>query len=451
MQVAKNRDSISKSLFSLAFPMIVSQASDTCMMFVDRLFLSYLGKAYLSAAMLGGLSAFFVMTLFFGINGYVNALVAQYYGAGREKNCSLVFTQGIILSLLAWPIILLFQPLVYTLFELSQPDPEQLPLQKEYFSILSCACPIALIRLSFAGFFSGIGKSGIVMFANLSGMLLNIPFTYALVFGEFGCPRLEIQGAAYGTVFASFCSCLILLIAYISKNNVERFGIKKSLTFHKEIFSKLLYYGFPFGLELFLNIAAFNIAMQQFHTYGLDFAAAVSIVMNWELIAFLPMIGLSVATTSMVGRKMGANKSHEAEEVVNASLRFAFYYCLILAFIFLFFSKGLGSIFFSTHEACANVLHFSSQMLRISSFYIFFDAWSLIFAAALRGAGDSVWPMWISVSFHWFFTLVTLVCVRALLLPPLPVWYFFVFLPFFQCFSLFLRFKKGYWRALRVV
>lgn len=451
MQKAQTKASISKSLFQLAFPMIVSQASDTCMMFIDRYFLSFLGKAHLSASMLGGLSSFFIMTLFFGINGYVNALVAQYYGAGKEKNCSLVLTQGIILSILAWPIILLMQPLVYLLFELSQPDRQQLPLQIQYFSILSTASPIALIRLSFASFFSGIGKSGIVMFANVCGMLINIPFTYAMVFGEFGFPRLEMQGAAYGTVLASLCSSLILVVAYLQKANIKRFDILKSFYFDGENFKKLLYYGFPFGIELFLNIAAFNLAMQQFHTYGLDFAAAVSIVMNWELVAFLPMIGLSFATTSMVGRKMGAKKSEDAEEVVYAALRFAFYYCLSIAIVFFLFSKQLSAIFCSSNENFENALFFAKKMLRISSFYIFFDAWSLIVAAALRGAGDSIWPMGISVAFHWFFTFVTLFLVRVILLPALPVWYFFIFLPLFQCFSLFLRFKRGHWRALRIV
>ncbi|MCK4515516.1 MAG: hypothetical protein KAU31_09680, partial [Spirochaetaceae bacterium] len=92
-----------KRLLNIALPMIASHASETVMLFVDRLFLSRVGKLHFSAAMTGGLTSFTVASLFAGVTGYVNAIVAQYYGASREEDCANATVQSIYLSLMALP------------------------------------------------------------------------------------------------------------------------------------------------------------------------------------------------------------------------------------------------------------------------------------------------------------------------------------------------------------
>ncbi|MBT7264517.1 MAG: MATE family efflux transporter, partial [Waddliaceae bacterium] len=93
-----------RKLLAMALPMIVSQASMTIMMFTDRVFLARIGEQHMSAAMIGGLTVFLAMTFWYGIIGYVNALVAQHYGAKKYKDCSLAVSQGAILAVLAYPI-----------------------------------------------------------------------------------------------------------------------------------------------------------------------------------------------------------------------------------------------------------------------------------------------------------------------------------------------------------
>ena len=122
--------------------MVVSSGCETAMTFTDRLFLSRLGPEQMNAAMAGGLTCFMMMTFFFGLTGYTTALVAQYLGAGRKQNCAVALTQAVLVSLAAWPLILLARPLVYGLFELSRIAPEQLIPQRIYFDILVYAVGI---------------------------------------------------------------------------------------------------------------------------------------------------------------------------------------------------------------------------------------------------------------------------------------------------------------------
>ena len=142
-----------KILLHIALPMVISQASETVMMFADRLFLSWLGKAHISAAMSGGLTSFVFMSLFLGTVGYVNALSAQYYGSGNRANCIKTVTQGFRLSLFFYPLALLLIPLVGKFFQAAGHSPEQTILEFTYFRILMWGGLLTLVRTVLAGFF----------------------------------------------------------------------------------------------------------------------------------------------------------------------------------------------------------------------------------------------------------------------------------------------------------
>ena len=97
--------------------MVVSQASETVNLFVDRLFLSRLGKLFIAGAMTGGLTTYNMMSFFIGIVGYVNAIVAQNDGAGNKRACARATAQSLRLAFLGWPLLMLTIPLVRMAFE----------------------------------------------------------------------------------------------------------------------------------------------------------------------------------------------------------------------------------------------------------------------------------------------------------------------------------------------
>ena len=183
-----------KELTSLALPMIASQASETIMQFVDRLFLSFFGKVSIAASMSGGLSMFVFSSFFAGIVGYNNAIVAQYYGADRPGRCVESTAQGLYLSLFFLPFLILLIPAVHRLFIVVGHSPEQVELEFLYFRILMLGSIFVLLRQTLVGFFLGIGKTKVVMVANLIGMFVNIPFNYLLIFGKLGFPAMGIRG-----------------------------------------------------------------------------------------------------------------------------------------------------------------------------------------------------------------------------------------------------------------
>ncbi|MFW5744999.1 MAG: MATE family efflux transporter, partial [Spirochaetota bacterium] len=266
-----------RRLLNIAFPMIVSQASETVMQFVDRLFLSRVGKLHLSAAMAGGLVTFTVASIFVGIAGYVNAIVAQYYGADRRENCAKAAAQSVYFSLMAVPVLLVIALVVPRFFAWIGHDPGQVPLESAYAQWLIAGAVVLLVRHALTGFFLGIGRTRIVMLSNIAAMLVNVPLNYVLIFGRLGFPELGIVGAAIGTLGGGFTGTAILLAAYLSKRIDREYGTRSSWAFDPELFARLLRFGSPAGVEIFLNVLAFNLFVQLMHGYGADVAAATTI------------------------------------------------------------------------------------------------------------------------------------------------------------------------------
>jgi MATE family multidrug resistance protein len=84
---------------------------------------------------------------------------------------------------------------------------------------------------------------------------------------------------------------------------------------------KLLYFGYPAGLEMFLNFLAFNMMVFLFHSQGGVVATASSIMFSWDLISFIPLLGIEIAVTSLVGRYIGAGKVDIAHRSAMSELR----------------------------------------------------------------------------------------------------------------------------------
>jgi len=150
-------------LLRLALPMMVSQGTLGVMLFTDRFFLSRIDAVHMAAAMSGGVAAFFTLSLFIGIIAYANALVAQYYGAGRLARCSAVVTQGFLLALAFVPVILGLAWLLHDSFAQFGHDPQQVELAQRYYSVVVSGCLFSLCKACLASYFAGLGRTRVVM------------------------------------------------------------------------------------------------------------------------------------------------------------------------------------------------------------------------------------------------------------------------------------------------
>lgn len=442
-----------REMLAVALPMVASQACETAMMFVDRLFLSRLGTTEMSASMAGGLTAFMMTTFFIGLIGYTTALVAQYLGAGRKERCPRVITQALLLAVAAYPLILAARPLAHGLFAASGIAPEQLAPQQAYFDILLYGALLTLLRTALAGFFSGIGRTRVVMLSTLVAMVVNIGANYVLIFGHLGFPALGIRGAALGTLLSGFCALLVLAGVYWGRSIRREFSVGAAFRFDREILGKLVRYGYPAGIELFLNLIAFTLMILLFHAHSPATASAVTIVFNWDMVSFVPLLGIQIGVVSLVGRHLGAGRSDIAQRAARSGLKMALTYSSLILLLFVSFPTQLVALFTPVvaDAVYAEAAPLAAVMLRLAAFYVLADALMVVFSGVLRGAGDTFWAMCISVAMHWLLLPALYLALKVFHLPPQTAWLALIFL--FLAFSaiFYLRYRVGHWKRLRVV
>ena len=302
----------------------------------------------------------------------------------------------------------------------------------------------------FGSFFSGMGETKTVMFANVTGMLVNIPLAYFFVFNSYGWNPLS--GCALATCISQLCALSVYVVAWMRRKE-SRF--RTAWAFDALIMRKLFKYGFPTGVEFFLSFFTFSTFGNFFHSYGMTEAVAMTIAINWDIFAFMSLWGLSHAVMSLVGQYMGARRVDLALKTTYSGAKIAACIAFVFISFFCLLPEVLISVFLQGKETdpelAKNVLELGPSMMRFMSLYTLGLASNLVFCAALRAAGDTRVCMWMQNLTDCSMLFWTSLAIKHWHLPSL--WSWCIFVGHIICLGLFafLRFKHGKWQLLRVV
>lgn len=433
-------------LVRLALPMVVSQGAFAVMIFTDRYFMSQIDSVHIAAAMGGGVASFFSFSFFVGLLSYANAMAAQYLGAGELAKCTRVVTQGLILTLMSIPFLSLIVFLVAGIFDSMGHEPEQVTLERTYYLILMSGVLITMVKICLSSYFAGIGRTRVVMMCDVFGLIINVPLCYAMTFGKFGFPALGIVGAGISTVIATAMSLALFILFYFGREHRTRYHVMSSFVLDTNILKRFWRLGFPSGLELFLNVAAFNLFLLMFQSYGITEGAAAAIVFNWDILSFIPLIGLNVGVISLIGRFVGARDMTRVNEVITAGFGLALMYSAFLGVIYIVFRYPLVEVFAPPSGDFTAIRELTAFMMIGLSSYVMMDAIILVSSGVLRGAGDTRWLMVVSVLLHWAMLVSQFLIIRVFKLGPKLSWIAFCLFVFSIAAVFLWRLKGGRWR-----
>ena len=433
-------------LARIALPMVVSQGTFAVMIFTDRYFMSQIDSIHMAAALGGGVAAFFSFCFFTGLLSYANALTAQYLGAGELGKCSKVVTQGIVMTVMCSPALVIITYLVSGIFENVGHDSAQVELEKTYYTILMLGVIVTLTKTCLSSYFAGIGRTRVVMICDVCGLIFNVPLCYVMVFGKLGLPELGIVGAGISTIIASFFACLLFFLFYLEKEHRVKFFVMNSFHIDWGVLRRFWRLGFPSGLELFLNVAAFNLFLLMFQGYGVVEGASAAIVFNWDLLSFVPMIGLNIGVISLIGRFVGANDMARTDEVMSAAFFLGIFYSAILAILYISFRFPLVEVFSPPEGDFSEIRSLSAFMMIGLSSYVMADAIIIISGGVLRGAGDTRWLMYTSVGLHWAMLIAQYYVILVWQFGPQVSWLTFCAMIFAIAIVYVWRLQSGVWR-----
>ncbi|MDC1527474.1 MATE family efflux transporter [Gammaproteobacteria bacterium] len=426
--------------------MVVSQGAFAIMIFTDRWFLAQISPTHMAAALGGGVAFWFAISLFNGILAYANALVAQYLGAGEFHKCTLVISQGILMSVALIPFLFIITLLLRPMFAAMGHDPAQVELEEIYFTIMMAGAVLSLFKVCLSSFFSGIGLTRVVMTCDVIGIVLNVPLTWALVFGHLGLPAMGIAGAAWGSIISTAFAIAIYLAYYLKRELREKFSTVQSFIFDQSITRRYLRLGFPSGMEMFLNIAAFNLFLLMFQSYGIPEAASATIVFNWDILSFVPLLGLNIAVMSLIGRFVGAGDMDRTNEVTSAGYIIGIGYSLFLATTFIVFRDQFVEMFIFYEDQAKEIRDLARFMMIGLSCYVLCEGVLQVASGVLRGAGDTRWIMFASTSLHWAMLVAQFLVIKVYNFGPKVSWLGFVLMVLAICIVFLGRLWSNKWR-----
>ncbi|MEA3221890.1 MAG: MATE family efflux transporter [Thermodesulfobacteriota bacterium] len=443
-----------REVLTLAIPLILSTGSWSIQHFVDRMFLTWYSPEAIAAALPAGILNFTIMSLFIGTASYVSVFVAQYYGAGRFDKIGPAIWQGVYIAIIAGVVHLLLIHLARPIFGFVGHGPVVQAYEVVYFQILCLGAFPMVASSAMAGFFSGLGRPWPVMWVNISATAVNLAADYALIFGNWGFPELGVKGAGIATVVAVCFSFLAYLTLFFLRSHDRRYHILRGWPFEKFLFARLVRFGFPSGVQFFLDVAASTVFILLVGRLGTVFLAATNIALNINTLAFMPMIGFGIATSVLVGQHLGKDSPDIAERSAYSSFHLTFIYMASIAAAFVFVPDLFLKPFtiYADPASLAPIRDITVVLLRFVALFSLFDTMNIIFASAIKGAGDTRYVMYMIVVVSSLVLVIP--CYIALEVLNYGIYVAWAIASTYiitLSFSFFIRFYGGKWKSMRVI
>jgi len=440
-------------LLAIAYPLIISTASNTVMQFINRVFLSRYSADAFAACVPAGILSFTLLCFFMGTTSYTNAFVAQYHGRGKAASVSVAVWQGVWLGLLSGLVLLALTPAGRYLIDVSGHPAAVKVLEKQYFTILNAGGVLVTVNTALAAFFTGRGRTKVTMAANMAGNAVCVLFSWLLIFGRGPLPELGISGAAWAAVIGQACVLIIYVVLIFSAENRRAYRTARLIGVHPGLFKRLIKYGAPNGVGFFLDIASFGVFIFLVGNMDKYSLAANNIIASINMIAFMPVIGLGLANLTLVGRYIGKKQPDVSVKVTNNAVKLALLYVMAIGFLFFTFPGFFVNIFGGPDSAeFAPILAASRPLMKVLTFFIFFDAVAIIFSDALRGAGDTRFQMIVGSLLAWLFFVPGVYYFVHRPDPSLmAVWVWALLYVILLAVVFARRFNAGAWRAINIL
>ncbi|MEW5742669.1 MAG: MATE family efflux transporter [Myxococcota bacterium] len=385
-----------RTLLTLAWPVIVSRASQTVVSLSDTLMVAPLGAAALAATATGAVNSFTVLILPMGITFIVSSFSAQLFGRGDRAGARRYGWYGLGVAAATQLACLVSIPFLGPVLGLLPYEEQVHHLMTEYMTLRLLSGGAAIGIEALANYYGGLGRTRPGMVANVLAMVLNVAFNWVLIFGHLGAPAMGVKGAALASTLATWAAFLGFAWFFWTDARPD-----EKARLHLREFLRMLRFGVPSGFNWFFEFLAFiffiNVVVAGLGTPAL---AAMNAIFALNSVSFMPAFGLTSAGAILVGQAIGANAKDEVPGVVWLTARTAGTWQVLVGLVYLAL-PALLMMPFAQGEHAARMTEIGVRMLMVSAAWQVFDATSLTLAESLRAAGDTLYPLLARLVIAW--------------------------------------------------
>lgn len=392
-----------KATLILGLPLVGSHLSQMALHVTDTVLLGWYGTAELAAGVIGASTFFILFILGAGFGKAVMPMVATALGLGDETQVRRDTRMGIWLSIL-------FGIAIYPAFwwsgallqALGQTD-EVSHLGQQYLRIAGLGMVPALIVMTLTSFLAAVGRTGIVLFATLSVVFLNIALNWVLIFGNWGAPELGIRGSAIATVTVQLACVAILAVYAHSHPALRRYHLfQRFWRPDWQAFAQVARLGLPIGVTNLAEGALFHASAIMMGWIGTVQLAAHGIALQATALAFMVHLGLASAATIRIGHAQGARDAGAVRRAALAAVSLSVLFGLVMVALFLALPGPIIALFLDAAKPdAAQIITYGSVLMLLAALFQMGDAMQAMALGLLRGVQDTKVPMLIAGFGYW--------------------------------------------------
>lgn len=493
-----------RQMLVIAGPSIVTMSSYAAMQFVDRLMVKEIGPEpwYVAAQGTAGITTWTLMTFCVGLTGVISSFVSQNLGAGKPERGAAYAWTSMWIGAGYWALIMLpaavFAPQIFTIFGHADAVRQ---LEVEYAVIAMGGAVFTLAAKGIHNYFFGMHRPGVVMAAVVLANLTNIFANVVLIFGPeglevsqdsaapivwlasagawvaqtLGIEAMGLAGAALGTVIGTVVELGLPLLVFLGPasnrayrtraawrpkavcvRDVFRVGWPAGLMFVNELICWAYLMSFLVGRAEAVAVLAADGTPEQAEAASTMATTTGFIALQWMHLSFMPAVGFSIATQAMVGKAVGARALDHAARVSWLGVRLTMGYMGLCALLYVVMGEELTALFVNAdtpREDAARMIRLGGHIMIAAAVFQLFDAIAITLSAALRGAGDTVWPGVATILLSWtcIVGFGNLLLVAAPGLGAIGPWVGASAYIVLLGIALWIRFVGGRWRTIRLV
>ncbi len=433
-----------REMLRIAIPSVATMTSYTVMSFMDKLMVKDIGPdpTFISAQSNGAMLVWMSMAFILGLNGVINSFVSQNLGADKPGRGAAYAWNGLWLGLVFY--VLLMLPMILALPHLYATihagEPLLVSLETKYATIMMLGGIFTISARSVHHYFYGMHRPNVVLISAVAGNIVNIVLNAVLIFGDAGMPAhanwfgrhvvaplsepiaglagalgvepMGIAGAALATVIGGAIEFMIPFLLFVGPRYARLFGTRHAWRVSLACLRDLLRVGLAPGLMFVNEIVCWAMLMMWLIPRG---GKAIGddpilhntvgwIALQYMHLSFMPAVGISIATQAMVGKAMGMGRTDIAVARTRLALKVTVAYMGLCALCFVLFRSTLIEVFINPDTDPAEkmrLIEIGSTIMIAAAVFQIFDAVAITTSAALRGAGDTVWPGVATIVLSW--------------------------------------------------
>lgn len=391
-------ESILKSLFTLAGPIVLTNLFHTAYQLVDTFWVGRLGAEAVAAVSLSFPIIFLLITLGGGFSLAGTILVAQNFGAKKLDQVNLISSQTIsLMMLISIPLTIAGFTLAGPLMSLMGAEPAVLPQATSYLKVSSLGIIFMFTFFVFQSLMRGVGQVKKPLYIVASTVLLNLILDPLFIMGWGSFEGYGVTGAAVATIITQALSAMIGLYVLFKGSDTVKINLA-GFKLQPALVKKMFFLGLPASIEQTMKSLGLTIMSFLVATFGTVVVAAYGIGIRLMSFVIIPAFGLSMATSTLVGQNIGAKNLKRAKQLGVKGMQVGGIALTILGVLFFIFAKQFAITFVPGE---AEVIAEATILIKFLCLSFPFIGVGIVLNGIFQGAGNTRVTMLFSIISLW--------------------------------------------------